>query len=141
SSRGNTTGRRSSRHTVDPLAWWCRTSTSGRARSGFVACSFARTTSQDSGNRSATTTAATPGAKSATPATEGLKTDGRAPRLADRDRHRHPLRDCGGQLLHPPAAELAGASRRAALRRAPDGGRRVPGSALVFHRLATLAHR
>src|SRR3954449_8908773 len=56
--------------TGGPISCWCRTCTSGRARSGSAGCASPSATSRGSGRRWATTIEATRGKSSAMPATE-----------------------------------------------------------------------
>src|SRR5512135_1704682 len=95
------------------LGLWSRTSTFGRAPSGWRACASSRRTSAASGNRRATTTTAIRGKKNVTAA--GRRPDETTARLADLHGQGHPPRDRHGQNFHTLAPELDGAPRRAAL--------------------------
>src|SRR5918994_1976181 len=57
------------RNTAAPHVSWCRTSTSGRARSGYGSCVSWRVTSPASGSRSAIITTATRGGSNGMPVT------------------------------------------------------------------------
>ena len=117
---------------------WCRTSTSGRAPSGWRGSACSTTTSPASGSATATTTAATPGSSSATRATDRGRRRGRRRRcVAIRDET--PTAKTFRLALGVPTGHRAGqhyvvrltapdgytASRSYSVASAPDGGSEI----------------
>ena len=115
---------------------WSRTSTSGRAPSGSPGCGSWTTTSRASGSRTATTTAATPGRRSAIGATDAGRA-ARARPLADRHGRVDQAGDAAREVVPDRAADVDAAPAGAALRRPADRARRLPGPALLLGRLVT----
>ena len=104
---------------------WCRTSISGRARSGCAASRSRRATVPASGSRSATTITVTHGGNS----------DTRATRLAARQVVGRQSRDTARHDRAPRVGRLAGASPRPARRRPPHRRGWLSGAAVILDRL------
>src|SRR5690606_17491594 len=92
------------------------------------------TTSRDSGRRTATTTAATPGRKSAIGTTEPGRAAGAGP-VADRDGDRDQDGDAARQIVSARAPHVDPPPAGPALRRAAHRARRLPRGALLLGRL------
>ena len=111
----------------------CRTSTSGRAPSGWPACGSWTTTSRASGRSTATTTAAIPGSSSATRATEmeraGARSAGRGDRRGDHGERPSAPRPSASRFRSRPVTSPASTSSSGSPRltaTAPRGPTRSP---------------
>src|SRR5262245_53834432 len=121
----STTVSRSRPSTAAPRACSSRSTTSGRAPSGYGASGSKRPTSPASGRQTATTTTETRGRNSATRATD----------LAARRTGRGRRRDAARQDARLRCPRLARPPRRPARRRSVDRGGRLSGGAKLLDRL------